>query len=179
MKKKLKLSKKDLITELSERSGNDKRTILKIIECYEDIVFQCLKNKIEVSFGGLGTFTFKEVLPRDYIEWKGFTDNREYTIFFQKNTDGFIKGSFRMNPTFKRTLREQTCIPHGSVASDESVYADSENDINKPRVDFEKYLEELRAKKAENEGAKVKIDNINPEEDEYDNITLEEENIED
>lgn len=177
MQKKLKLSKKDLLTELNERTGIDKRTLVKILECYEDIVYQCLKNKVEVSMGKLGTFTFKEVLPRDYIEWKGFNNTGDYVIFFQKNTDGFIKASFRLNSSFKRRIREETSIPHGSVASDVNVYADSENDIGKPRIDFVKYLEELRLKKEEKEG--IKIDNINPEDDEYDDIVLsEEEDIE-
>lgn len=177
MRKKLKLSKKELLAELNERTGHDKKTIEKILGCYEDIVFQCLKNKIEISFGGLGTFTYKEILPRDYVEWKGFNNLGEYVIFFEKNTDGCIKPSFRLTRTFKKRIREQTNIPYGSVPSGENVYADSENDLKKPRVDFKQYLEELKIEKAKQNG--MYIDNINPDEDEYDSIILGEENIED
>lgn len=176
MKRKLKLSKKDLLTELSGRCGTDKRSIEKFIKCYEDIVFQCLKNKIEVSFGKIGTFTFRESLPRDYIEWKGFTDSGDYIVFFQKNRDGYIKPSFRLNTTFKKILREETYIPYGSVPSDNDVYVVGENDIDRPRVDYDKYLEEMKLKKKKKDG--VKVDNINPEEDEYDDITLEGSDIE-
>ena len=175
MKKKLKLSNKELLKELSERTGNSVANISRIFSCYEDIVAQCIKNKIEVSIGKLGTFTFKEVLPRDYMEWKGFMGDGQYTIFFQKNTDGFVKAKFRLNQSFARTVREQTWVPYGSVVSGENVYVTSENDANKPRIDFKKYIEETRLAKGENLNLQEEIENINPEEDEYDSVILGEE----
>ncbi len=182
-KRKPRLTLTALMSEIGERTGNSTRTVANIFNCYEEIVEQCLKNKIEVACGKLGTFTFKEVLPKDYIEWKGFTPDGRYVIFFQENTDGFIKTNFRLNSSFKKKIREETWVPHGSIPSGENVYADSENDIGKPRIDFVQYMKELRKDKEDDSLKEIAND---PKEeidgnDEYDSIILEpeEENNED
>ena len=186
-----KISLKNLTKEISDRTGLSVSTIVQVLETFNEVTFQCLKNKIEVPFLKLGTIGYRIIEPRDYVEWRSFNQDKKPIIFYLENTDGYVKPVFRLSPRFRTKLKEETLIPHGSVPSGDDVIYDDVNGVNRPRINFVEYMLSLNDARLGLEQreliSKQEKDRIKEEEelnapepeeenDEYDSIVLGEDN---
>lgn len=155
-----KLRNSQVYKEIAKRLGLKSEVVKQVVETYGDVIFTCLINKIEVEFGSLGTFTFRVRPPTDYSEWRSFDIDGEPGIFYQYNMDGYLKPGWRFGKRFSRDIREQTCIPYGSIPSEGGyVVANSEGER---RVDYLEWAKARASKVVEN-GEDI----IEQEQDEY------------
>lgn len=138
------LTYKELVKEISRRVGVPALVADKILGSFEDIVTQCLANGVQVTFGRLGTFTYKIIYPKEYYEWNGKLGDKK-VIFYQEKVDGYFRPEWKYTRSVISKVKQASTIPYGSVESKEANYfvneVDSEGNV-KPRIEYKSYMRE-------------------------------------
>lgn len=142
------ISQREIIKELSHRTGLSTGLVEKVLKAHEEIIQQCLCNQIQVPFGKIGVFSFKVVPPRKYIEWNGYL-NKTAVIFYQNKADGYIKPLWKYLDSFNRKARRASAIPYGSMPNidEDKPYTafvkpfDKEGNP-KEKIDYIEYMKE-------------------------------------
>ena len=116
--KKPKIERNIVFEEIGRRTHLPVKYVRSVLEAYEEIVIECLKNRIEVSLGDIGTFGYHFVPPRDHIEWNGYMPvTGERVVYYQDKADGFIRLKWRFNRMFNSTFKQNTRILYGTMQS--------------------------------------------------------------
>ena len=173
--KKPKISARQVYREIAKRTHTPVDVVSSIVQAYGEIVEQCLKNKIQISLGRVGTFSYKEVPPMDYTEWLGNMSGKDdLVIYWQKEVAGYSKPKFTFSTSCRQRINNATRVPYGTA---ESIAGYSRvNDTAHERIDYKEYLKKTNY----NRYLLLFEDGVGfePEDyktDDYDLITLEEE----
>lgn len=170
---------RELYKEVGKRVHCPAHLVETIVLTFEKLVYQCLINKIRVPFGTMGTFGFKIMPPRDFVEWNGWLKDGTPVVFYKNNTDGYLNFYFHFNRTFKRKLKDETLIPYGTMPSAQGNL--ERNAHSNIRVDYDKYLAQVQQEKEtqfnESQQSLVEddeeLENDYSEYDDYDEYDLE------
>ena len=106
------LTKQEIVTELYNRTGLPKDSIMKIIEAYADIIRQSIIAGVEVSVKGLGVFTFKTYQPKDVV-LKFSLKNGKHKKGDIIHCKGYRVPYFRVTGDCKEEMKEKTEFDYG------------------------------------------------------------------
>lgn len=112
--KKPKLTSTMVYNEIAERTNVPPATVERVMIAYKEMVIESLSNMVEIPLSTLGTFGFSIMPPHEFVEWNGFYQG-EPVIYYKNHSDGHIDIKWRFSPTLKKTMKELTKIPYGSV----------------------------------------------------------------
>ena len=103
--KKPRLTHEDVIREIYNRTGFPVNGIYQVLGCYNDIVKESLLEEVEIPFGDIGFFSWKQINPRQ----DATVYNPKYRIYEEhRDIPGFRKTVMRINPKWHNTLKEAT-----------------------------------------------------------------------
>lgn len=108
--KKPKLTHEDVLKEINKRTCYNLDAIYKVLWVYNDIVKEAMMEQVEVPFGDIGFFSWKQITARhDVVTYNHST--HEYNE--PGDVDGFRKQTFRVNAKWGKTLKEATRYSYG------------------------------------------------------------------
>lgn len=154
------MTSRELYREVGKRVHCPTRLVEIIVLTFEKVIIQCLLQKIRVPFGTLGTFGYKTIPPRDYVEWNGWTKEGEPVVFYRRNTNGYLKFYFHLNNAFRHQLKEIAIIPYGSVPSEEPN--PERHPHSNIKIDYEEYYQKEKQEKSIEQN-NIKIENTEDE----------------
>lgn len=135
------LRSSDLVQEISKRTNIANTRVQRVLDTLEDIIVQCLTNKVEVPLCHLGVFTYRIVPPREHIEWNTkYGPEGRPVVFYQDKADGYLRFAWRFFPTIKRRLKDSSIIPYGSLPAEDGGV--EYNPVSDEYIDFNKYMAE-------------------------------------
>ncbi len=103
--KKPKLTHEEVIYEIYNRTGFPINGIYQVLGVYNDIVQESLYEQVEVPFGDIGFFSWKQINPREDVT----VYNPKYKTYEKhKNMPGFRKTAFRINRKWHNSLKQYT-----------------------------------------------------------------------
>lgn len=108
--KRPKLTQEELIFEVHKRTGYNIDAVYKIIWTLNEVVKDCMLNCVEVPFGDIGVFTWKQFLPRKNVRlWNVPTKSFDEPA----DVDGFRRQTFRAYTKWLKTLKEASRYKDG------------------------------------------------------------------
>lgn len=110
MRKKPRLTYREIADQIFKMTGLDKEIVKAVMDAYAELTEEALLGQVEVPFGKLGYFSYKQIAPKEnHVDWlpleKRFSD--------PQNKDGYQKSWFRFNGAWANRQREATRWPFG------------------------------------------------------------------
>ena len=108
--KKPKLTSLEVMEQIRDRTGVPLEGVRKILEAYNALTKEALLENVEVPFGEIGYFSWKQINAReDVVTW----NPRERRYNEPENIPGFQKTVMRINKTWAKELKERTRFEYG------------------------------------------------------------------
>lgn len=108
--RRLKLSVKETTKAIANRTGFPETMVRGVIEAYSEIVKEAVLAQVEVPFGSVGTFTWRQVAPRENARVWDYS-----TMSYKENVDleGYQKMAFKPGKKWAQVLRKKTSFTIG------------------------------------------------------------------
>lgn len=103
--KKPRVTELEVMKQIEQRTGIPIEGIKKILDAYDDIVKEALLMNIEVPFGTVGYFSWKQINARENVStWNAFDK-----VFTEPHdVPGFQKTVMRINKKWAEELKQAT-----------------------------------------------------------------------
>lgn len=138
--KKPKLTNQTVYNEIAERTNVPAWTVERVMIAYREMVVESLSNMVEIPFGNLGTFGFSIIPPHEFVEWNGFYQGKP-VVYYKNHSDGHIEVKWRFGPIFKKTMKELTKIPYGSIPALPGT--EERHPRSEVRIDYDAMMKEI------------------------------------
>lgn len=110
MRKKPRLTYREIADQIFKMTGLDKEIVKAVMDAYAEITEEALLGQVEVPFGKLGYFSYKQISPMEnYVPWHP----HEGRYGEPYNRDGYQKSCFRFNAVWAGRQKEATRWPFG------------------------------------------------------------------
>ena len=127
--KKPRLTYREIADQIFKRSGIPFEMIKTVMDLYGEITEEALLGDVEVPFGRLGYFTWKQIMPRpDVTTW----NPQECKYNEPQDVPGFQKTVFRVGSKWAKALKDASRFELGEKnpmlfgTSETAIYEDDE-----------------------------------------------------
>lgn len=127
--KKPRLTYREVADQIFKRSGIPLELIKTVMDLYEEITEEALLGDVEVPFGRLGHFSWKQIMPRpNVVTW----NPTELRYNEPQDIPGFQKTVFRVGANWAKVLKDASRFELGEEnpmlfgTAETAVYEDDE-----------------------------------------------------
>lgn len=137
--KRAKLTYREVAKAIADRTGLPENMTKAFIDAYSDIVKEAIIGQVEVPFGDICIFGWKQINPREnVVTYNHFTHDFNEPV----DVEGFLKMSIRANKNWSKELRRVTRFDMGE-----------ENPVLSGNLRYSKYIMDETDLEDEEEGS--------------------------